>query len=79
MTTKETVLTGKVDYSIDRKTAAKLLKISIRTLDRYIQADKLSTRKDDGRIWLSKSEILDFKSDKEERKARRILDKKDIE
>jgi hypothetical protein len=44
-------------HKIDRKTASKLLKVSIRTVDRYIVAKKLSTENRDGRIWLEKSEI----------------------
>ncbi|MBD3328217.1 hypothetical protein GF340_02820 [Candidatus Peregrinibacteria bacterium] len=42
---------------IDRKTAAKQLKVSIRTVDRYIKSGKLKTEKDNGRIWLYKKEI----------------------
>lgn len=79
MVSKTTSRTAKVDYSIDRKTAAKLLKVSVRTLDRYIRSEKLSTKRDDGRIWLSKSEIIGFRADYEEKKARRILDRKDME
>ena len=45
-------------YNIDRKTASKLLKVSMRTVDRYIVAKKVSIEKRDGRIWLDKKEIL---------------------
>lgn len=42
---------------ISRKTASKLLKVSIRTVDRYIASGKLKTKKIDGRVWLSKKDI----------------------
>lgn len=45
-------------HNIDRKTASKLLKVSMRTVDRYIVAKKVSIEKKDGRIWLDKKEIL---------------------
>ncbi len=45
-------------YNIDRKTASRLLKVTMRTVDRYIVAKKLSIEKRDGRIWLNKKEIL---------------------
>ncbi|MBI4235436.1 hypothetical protein HY604_03995 [Candidatus Peregrinibacteria bacterium] len=48
------------DYSIDRKAASRLLKVSIRTLDRYVSSKKLSTRLVDGRIWLDRNEIGSF-------------------
>lgn len=49
-------------YNLDRKTASKLLKVSIRTIDRYIRSKKLSTQSIDGRIWLDKEEIGQLKS-----------------
>ncbi len=42
---------------IDRKTAARLLKVSTRTVDRYISQNKLNSEKIDGRIWLYKREL----------------------
>ena len=48
-------------YSLDRKAASRLLKVSIRTLDRYIKSKKLSSRVDSGHIWLNKDEIRKFK------------------
>jgi hypothetical protein len=45
-------------YDIDRKTASRILKVSIRTVDRYIHANRLSTEERDGRIWLDKSQVL---------------------
>lgn len=49
-----------VHSKISRKEASKLLKLSIRTVDRYIKAGKLSTIEEDGRIWLLKGEIERF-------------------
>lgn len=57
-------------YDIDRKTASRLLKISVRTVDRYINSQKVSHERRDGRIWLDKKEIMQLK-------ARRRVDKVD--
>lgn len=51
-------------YDIDRKTASRLLKMSIRTVDRYISKNKLSHENRDGRIWLNKKEILKLRDRK---------------
>lgn len=48
-------------YKTDRKAAARLLKVSIRTVDRYISLKKLSTENKDGRIWLDRKEIQGLK------------------
>ena len=45
---------------IDRKTASRLLKTSIRTIDRYRQNGRLSTTIIDSRIYVKKEEISDF-------------------
>ena len=45
-------------YTIDRKAASRLLKVSTRTIDRYIARKRLSFEKRDGRIWLDKKEVL---------------------
>lgn len=47
---------------IGRKAAARLLKVSTRTVDRYISQNKLKSEKIEGRIWLSKKEILSLKN-----------------
>ncbi len=47
-------------YTVDRKAASKLLKVSMRTLDRYVKAKKLSSALVDGRIWLNRGELVDF-------------------
>ena len=48
-------------YDIDRKTASRLLKVSVRTIDRYITSNRVSIQKRDGRIWLNKKEVLKFR------------------
>jgi hypothetical protein len=48
-------------YNMSRESASRFLKVSIRTLDRYIRSKKVSTRIVDGRIWLSKEELESFK------------------
>lgn len=45
---------------IDRKAASRLLKISLRTLDRYRQAGHITTRIIDNKILLSRSEVLEL-------------------
>lgn len=59
-------------YDIDRKTASRLLKVSVRTVDRYLNSAKLSHERRDGRIWLDKKEIMQLK-------ARRRVDRVDTE
>lgn len=44
--------------NIDRKTASRLLGVSIRTIDRYIRSGKIFANVDSGRIWLNKREIM---------------------
>lgn len=51
-------------YNLSREAASRLLKVSIRTLDRYLKNKKLSSHLVDGRIWLEKGEIEAFKLDK---------------
>ena len=48
-------------HNIDRKAASKLLKVSLRTVDRYIKQKKLASRVVSGRIWLDKNETIDFR------------------
>lgn len=45
---------------IDRKAASRLLKVSMRTIDRYRQSGQITTQIRDNKIFLSKSEILEF-------------------
>lgn len=48
-------------YKTERRAAARLLKVSMRTVDRYIAAGRLSIEKREGRIWLDKKELSAFK------------------
>ena len=48
-------------HNLDRKAASKLLKVSLRTVDRYIKQKKLASRVVSGRIWLDKNETIDFR------------------
>lgn len=54
-------------FGLDRKTAGRLLKVSIRTIDRYIKSKKLSTNVVDGRVWLSKKELEGVREEKSRR------------
>lgn len=51
-------------FGLDRKTAGRLLKVSIRTIDRYVKSKKLSTNVVDGRVWLSKKELEGVREEK---------------
>ncbi|HPU94912.1 MAG TPA: helix-turn-helix domain-containing protein [Candidatus Gracilibacteria bacterium] len=45
-------------YNIDRKAASKLLKVSVRTVDRYIKKKVLTAQSVGGRIWLNKEDVV---------------------
>lgn len=45
---------------IDRKTASRLLGVSVRTIDRYIRRGKLKAWEENGRVWFKKKEISKF-------------------
>jgi hypothetical protein len=51
---------AKKSFEISRKEAAQILKVSTRTLDRYINGRKLSTKNIAGRIFLNKDELTQF-------------------
>ncbi|MBI2634181.1 hypothetical protein HYW82_00740 [Candidatus Peregrinibacteria bacterium] len=51
-------------YNLSREAASKLLKVSMRTLDRYLGGKKLSSQLVNGRIWLNKEEIDSLLHDK---------------
>lgn len=51
----------KINSDIDRKTASKLLSVSMRTIDRYIRSGKLFAREERGRIWLDRNDIVNFR------------------
>lgn len=61
-------------YDIDRKTASKLMKVSVRTVDRYIVVKKLSIEKRDGRIWLDKKEVLRMRANARVDSGRGVID-----
>ena len=50
-----------VDNRVSRKEAAQILSISQRTLDRHIRQKRLTSRKVNGRVWLSEADIMRFK------------------
>lgn len=45
-------------YEIDRKTASRLLRISTRSVDRYIRTGKLPARRVLGRVFISREEAM---------------------
>lgn len=45
-------------FIIDRKTASRLLKVSVRTIDRYIRRGKISAHSEKGKVWLDKSDVI---------------------
>ena len=63
-------------YKIDRKAASRLLKVSIRTVDRYIRAKKLSIKEKEGRIRLDKSQIVKLRNSKTSRHGVDTVDSK---
>lgn len=44
-------------YNVDRKAASRLLRISVRTVDRYIKKKVLTAQNVGGRVWLNKDEV----------------------
>jgi excisionase family DNA binding protein len=50
-------------YSITRESAAQLLGISTRTIDRYIRSGKLSYKKVANKVLLEKAEVYNLKKD----------------
>ena len=46
--------------TVDRVQASKLLKVSVRTIDRYIKSGKLAAYQKNGRIWLKRSDVVDM-------------------
>lgn len=50
-------------YNVGRETAAKMLGISTRTIDRYVKAGKLSYKKVANKVLLSRDEVLEMQKD----------------
>lgn len=51
-------------YNVDRKAASKLLKVSVRTVDRYIKKKVLTAQNVGGRVWLNKEEVSNISGQK---------------
>ncbi len=51
-------------YTISRQDAAKLLKLSVRTLDRYLKGNILSSKEVEGRVYLNLEELKNFSKKK---------------
>ncbi|MBA4336566.1 hypothetical protein C0416_02205 [bacterium] len=51
-------------FTVSREEAAKIMKLSTRTLDRYIKGRKLSNKNIAGRIFLNMEEVNDFSKKK---------------
>jgi len=49
-------------YNLDRKAASRLLKVSVRTVDRYVKKKVLTAQNVGGRVWLNKEEVNGFVS-----------------
>jgi excisionase family DNA binding protein len=47
-------------YNLDRKAASRLLKVSVRTVDRYVKKKVLTAQNVGGRVWLNKEEVNGF-------------------
>ena len=52
-------------YNLSREAAGRLLKVSMRTVDRYLKSKKLSSQLVDGRVWLEKGEVEGFMAAKD--------------
>lgn len=56
---------GKPSYEVSRKQACRMLRVTTRTLDRYVRSGKLSAvRSERGRVFFSRKEIMAFKRGK---------------
>lgn len=53
-------MASQMTIEIDRRTASRLLKVSVRTVDRYIRSGKLNAQQENGRIWLDRREVMNF-------------------
>jgi hypothetical protein len=58
-------------FRLSRKDASQILKVSTRTLDRYIIKKTLSTKNIAGRIFLSEEEVVEFVKEKRRKKRRK--------
>lgn len=51
-------------YTLDRKSVADMLKVSLRTLDRYVAKNTFSTEKRNGKLFFHLKEVEDFLQDR---------------
>lgn len=58
-------------FDLSRKEASEILKVSTRTLDRYIKSKKVSSKSIAGRIMLDRDEITSQKKTRKHRKVRK--------
>lgn len=59
-------------FDLSRKEASGMLKVSTRTLDRYIKSKKLSSKNIAGRIMLNRDEVFNIKKGRPHRKIKKI-------
>lgn len=57
-------------FDLSRKEASEILKVSTRTLDRYIKSKKVASKSIAGRIMLNRDEITGMKGKRKHRKIR---------
>jgi len=50
----------KIAANIDRRTASKILGVTVRTIDRYIRRGKLFANQEGNRIWLDRNEVINL-------------------
>ncbi|MFC1647426.1 hypothetical protein ACFL10_00335 [Patescibacteria group bacterium] len=65
---------AQITFDLSRKEASGLLKVSTRTLDRYIKSKKVSSKNIAGRIMLNRDEVLGMKKGRPHRKIKKIND-----
>jgi hypothetical protein len=58
-------------FDLSRKEASEILKVSTRTLDRYIKSNKVSSKNIAGRIMLDRNEVSGMKKTRKHRKVRK--------
>ena len=58
-------------FDLSRKEASEILKVSTRTLDRYIKSKKVSSKSIAGRIMLNRDEVSGMKKTRKHRKIRK--------
>lgn len=59
-------------FDLSRKEASEILKVSTRTLDRYIKSKRVSSKNIAGRIMLNREEITGMKKTRKHRKIHKV-------